>query len=297
MDIFITGATGFVGSALCQTLAARGDKLTALSRQVNTAQERAGAPLTVVSSPAVLRYTSADAVINLAGLPVAGRLWSESRKKALYASRVDLTHQLVEAMAQREHRPKVLISASAVGYYGDCGSRLVDENTKPHPEYTHELCSAWEQAALRAEELGIRVCIVRIGLVLGPNGGLLKQMSTPFRLGLGGRLGSGEQWMSWIHRDDLVRAILYLLDRGTLRSVFNATAPNPVRNRDFSQILARQLRRPALLPLPAALLRVSLGEMSRLLLGGQRVLPRRLQDGGFEFHYPDFTAALQDIIT
>lgn len=296
MRLFITGGTGFVGSALCRSLVARGDDLTLLSRKVKTAQQRVGVTVAAVPSVADVSTKPVDAVINLAGLPIADRRWSESRKKELFASRIDLTNQLIDELAQQQTRPKLLISASAVGYYGDCGSRQLDEDSRPQQEYTHELCAAWEQAALRAEDLGIRVCIVRIGLVLGPGGGILKRMLTPFRLGLGGRLGSGEQWMSWVHRDDLVRIILYLLDHETLRGVFNATAPEPLRNRDFSLLLARQLRRPAVLPLPAPVLKLGLGEMSRLLLTGQRVIPSRLLDAGFEFHYPEFKAALDDII-
>jgi uncharacterized protein (TIGR01777 family) len=298
MRLFITGGTGFVGSALCRSLVARGDELTLVSRKVETAQQRVGVPVTAVPSVADICAKPVDAVINLAGVPIADRRWSEDRKRELYASRIDLTNQLIDALAQQQqqHRPKVLVSASAVGYYGDCGSRELDEDSRPQQEFTHELCAAWEQAALRAEDLGIRVCIVRIGLVLGPGGGILKRMLTPFRLGLGGRLGSGEQWMSWVHRDDLVRITLYLLDHDTLRGVFNGTAPAPLRNRDFSLVLARQLGRPAALPVPATVLKLGLGEMSRLLLTGQRVIPRRLLDAGFEFHYPEFKAALEHII-
>jgi hypothetical protein len=293
MNVFVTGGTGFVGRALCASLAARGDTLTVLSRRANTAQQRAGVQLTPVTSPAQLRSIPTDAVINLAGLPIADRRWSEKRKKALYASRIDVTNRLIDALAQLQHRPRVLVSASAVGYYGDCGSQLVDEASKPHAEFTHELCAAWEQAALRAEELDIRVCIIRIGLVLGPDGGLLRRMLPAFRLGVGGKLGSGEQWMSWVHRDDLVRIIIYLLEHDTLRGAFNATAPGPLRNRDFTLALARQLRRPAAVSIPAVLLRLGLGEMSRLLLTGQRVLPKRLQGAGFEFRYEQIDQALQ----
>lgn len=296
MKLFITGGTGFVGSALCRSLVARGDDLTLVSRNVKTAQQRVGVAVAAVPSVADVSAKPVDAVINLAGLPIADRRWSESRKKELFASRIDLTNQLIDELAQQQTRPKVLISASAVGYYGDSGSRQLDEDSRPQQEFTHELCSAWEQAALRAEDLGIRVGIVRIGLVLGPGGGILKRMMTPFRLGLGGRLGSGEQWMSWVHRDDLVRIILYLLDHDTLRGVFNATAPEPLRNRDFSLALARQLRRPTLLPLPAPVLKLGLGEMSQLLLTGQRVMPRRLLDAGFEFQYPELKPALEAII-
>ena len=182
-----------------------------------------------------------DAVVNLAGLPIADRRWTVKRKQALYASRVDLTNQLIDALAEQKHRPKVLVSASAIGYYGDGGDRVLDERSRPHPEFSHELCAAWEAAAMRAEGLGIRVCIIRIGLVMGPNGGMLKRLLPVFKLGAGGRLGSGQQWMSWVSLQDLVRAIEYLLDHDTLQGVFNATAPNPVRNNEFTDELAQVL--------------------------------------------------------
>jgi hypothetical protein len=255
-----------------------------------------GVPVTAVASLAQASATSFDAVINLAGEPIADRRWTDRRKQALYASRVDLTEGLIDSLAQQANPPKVLISASAVGYYGDRGSQLLNEDATPHPEFSHELCAAWEAAALRAESLGIRVCIVRIGLVLGPDGGLLKRMGLPFKLGVGGRLGSGEQWMSWIHLDDLVRAIVYLIDHDTLRGAFNATAPEPVTNREFTLQLARQVRRPAVIPVPAAVLKLGLGEMSQLLLTGQRVIPERLQQAGFNFLHPSLAPALEDIL-
>lgn len=296
MHIFVTGGTGFIGQALCGELYRRGEQVTVLSRRPETVTQRLGLPVEAVASPDYLRDHPVDVVINLAGVPIADRRWSEPRKQLLHDSRVALTQQLVDAIAAAPNPPRVLVSASAVGYYGDGGNQPLDEQGRVHPEYTHELCAAWESAALQAEELGLRVCILRIGLVIGPGGGFLARMLLPFRLGLGGRLGSGQQWMSWVHREDLLRMILYLLAHKTLRGVFNGTAPEPVRNSEFTLSLARQLGRPAVLPVPAPVLRLGMGEMSRLLLTGQRVLPRRLLDAGFEFHYPALDAALADVL-
>jgi uncharacterized protein (TIGR01777 family) len=292
MKVLITGGTGFVGSALCHNLVGRGDELTVLTRNVVTAQQRVGVPVTAVESAGDADLASIDAVVNLAGLPIADRRWSDKRKQALYASRIGLTNQLLDALAEQKHRPRVLVSASAIGYYGDGGDSLLDEQSRPYPEFTHELCAAWEAAAMRAEGLGIRVCIIRIGLVMGPNGGMLKRLLPIFKMGAGGRLGSGQQWMSWVSLQDLVRIIVYLLDHDTLRGVFNATAPNPVRNNAFTEELAQVLKRPSMLPVPAPLLNLALGEMSQLMLTGQRVIPKRLQQAGFEFGHSTLREAL-----
>lgn len=296
MHIFVTGGTGFIGKALCGELCRRGERVTVLSRRPDTVTQRTGLPLEATGSPDYLRDNAVDVVINLAGIPIADRRWSDARKQQLHDSRVSLTQELVAAMAAAPRPPALLVSASAVGYYGDGGDLLLDEQGRVYQEYTHELCADWEQAALQAEELGLRVAILRIGLVVGAGGGFLGRMLTPFRFGLGGRIGTGQQWMSWVHREDLVRMILYLVAHKTLRGVFNGTAPEPVRNSEFTLSLAQQLGRPAVLPVPATVLRLGLGEMSRLLLTGQRVVPRRLLDAGFEFHYPDLAAALAEVL-
>ncbi len=292
MNVFITGGTGFVGSALSQTLAGRSDQLTVLTRNAGNAQQRVGVPINAVESLADANLPSMDAVVNLAGLPIADRRWSEKRKRALYASRVDLTKQLVDALAEQEKPPKVLVSASAVGFYGDGGDSLLDEQSRPHPDFSHDLCAAWEAAALRAEKLGMRVCIIRIGLVMGPGGGMLRRMLPAFKLGLGGRMGSGQQWMSWVSLQDLVQMIVYLMDHATLQGIFNGTAPNPVRNSEFTSELASVLGRPAKIPVPAPALKLALGEMSQLMLEGQRVIPARLQQAGFTFSHPTLREAL-----
>lgn len=297
MDVFITGGTGFIGAELCRVLLQRGDRVTVLSRDPAAARRRLGSEVKLVASSSVLAHTPFDAVVNLAGLPIADRRWSESRKRALLASRVGVTDALVQAMAQAGTRPRVLVSGSAIGYYGDRGNRLVDERSAPQQEFTHTLCYQWEQAAQRAEPLGVRVCLLRIGLVVGSDGGFLKRMLPAFRAGLGGPLGDGEQWMSWVHRHDLVRMILYLIDRDTLQGPFNGTAPRPVRNSEFTCTLGRVLNRPVRMRVPEFALRAALGEMSRLLLTGQRVIPVRLLEAGFEFDFERLDAALRDVVT
>jgi uncharacterized protein (TIGR01777 family) len=237
-----------------------------------------------------------DAVINLAGEPIAEGRWSAARKRRLEDSRIALTQDLVRWMAQASPRPAALISASAIGFYGDQGDAPVTEDSAPHSEYTHELCAAWEQAAFAARTHGIRTAVLRIGLVVGPGGGFLARMLPPFRLGLGGPIGSGRQWMSWIHREDLLGMIDFLLAHAELDGVFNATAPHPATSRDFARTLGRVLHRPALLPAPALAFRAAFGEMSRLLLTGQRVLPARALEAGFRFRFPELEPALRDVL-
>jgi uncharacterized protein (TIGR01777 family) len=236
-----------------------------------------------------------DAVVNLAGEPIASGRWTRARKRLLESSRIDLTRELVVWMSRLATRPRVLLSASAIGFYGDQGDGEVTETTPPHDEYQHRLCRDWEAAALEARALGVRTACLRIGLVVGPDGGFLARMLPPARFGLGGHIGSGRQWMSWIHREDLVEMILFLLAHDELDGVFNGTAPNPVTSREFAATLAAALRRPQL-PAPAFLFRLVFGEMSRLLLTGQRVLPRRLQAAGFGFRWPNLPGALRDVL-
>ncbi|XCV40438.1 TIGR01777 family oxidoreductase [Methylococcus sp. ANG] len=239
-----------------------------------------------------------DAVINLAGEPVVGPRWTDARKKLLWDSRVELTRSLVDYIGRAEVKPKVLISGSAVGFYGDQGDRILDETSAHADGFGHRLCEAWESAALRAADFGVRVCIVRAGVVLGASGGLLAPLLPVFRLGLGARIGSGEQWMSWIHLRDYIAIVRWLIAAPELSGIFNATAPNPVTNRQFTEILSGLLRRPAFLAVPAGVLRLLMGrEMSGLLLGGQRVLPARLLESGFRFRYPELEMALRDTLT
>ncbi len=293
----VTGGTGFVGHALCQRLVHHGAALTVLSRNPARASSLLPAGIRTVGSLDQLAPTEHfDVVVNLAGEPIAAKRWSAKRKRVLEASRIDLTRKLVDWMLASSRPPRVFVSASAIGYYGDQGERTVTEDSEPHLEYSHQLCAAWEAAALRAADAGIRTALLRIGLVVGPTGGFLARMLLPFRLGLGGPIGSGRQWMSWIHRNDLLRLIALLVEREDLAGVFNATAPTPVTGREFADTLGRVLRRPAFLPAPALAFRLVFGEMSRLLLTGQRVLPLRAAAAGFQFEFPDLESALRDVL-
>ncbi len=297
MKILITGGTGFIGKELCKRLLDHGHQLTVLSRRPETVGERCGEQVAGLGSLAALTADDHfDAVINLAGEPIADARWTERRKRLLRESRVTLTDQLVEYIARAQAKPQVLISGSAVGYYGDCSDRLLDEASAYAEDFSHRLCAAWEQAAGRARDHGVRVCTLRTGLVVGKNGGFLQRMLPPFKLGLGGRLGDGRQWMSWVHRNDLIRMIEHLLDSPGSSGAYNGTAPHPVTNLEFTRTLAKVLKRPALLPVPATVLKVALGELSVLLLGGQRVVPKRFLEDRFEFEFETLEPALADVL-
>ncbi len=297
MQILITGGTGYIGRALCARLQQRGDQVTVLTRQPSAAASKLGSNCRFVAKLDDIAATEhIDAVINLAGEPIADRSWTAKRKELLEKSRIGVTQDLLALMRRLKHKPTTLISGSAVGYYGDCGDNIVTEFTNPHDEFSHRLCAAWEMQALRAKAMGTRVCVVRTGVVVGPDGGFLGRLLPVFRLGLGGRLGDGSQWFSWIHRDDYVNLLLFLLDNESLSGLFNGTAPNPVTNRDFTKIFAKALHRPAFFHVPAWVLRKLLGELSGLLLTGQRVIPKNALAAGFVFAYPDLASALKQIL-
>jgi hypothetical protein len=297
MHCLITGGTGFIGSALCRSLAGAGAALTVLSREPARAARVLPPGTRCIASLAELRVQDAfDAVINLAGEPIAVARWSPARKRLLADSRIALTRDLVSWMARAERRPDVVLSASAIGFYGDQGDTLLMEESVPRLEYQHELCRDWEEAALQAQALGVRTAVLRIGLVIGRDGGFLQRMLPPFRMGLGGPVGHGRQWMSWVHRDDVLGMIAWLLAREDLQGVFNATAPAPVTSRQFAQALGEVLHRPAVLPLPAAVLKLAFGEMSTLLLTGQRVLPARAEREGYRFRFADIRSALAEAV-
>lgn len=293
----ITGGTGLIGSALCKHLINQDHQVTVLSRTPKKVTSKCGQQvkgikyLTEISTD-----TQIDIVINLAGEPIADSRWTKKRKAVLEMSRIDLTRNLVDWLNHRQKKPECLISGSAIGWYGDRGNSILTEQSSYHDEYTHQLCDAWEREALHAKQHGIRVCIARTGLVLASKGGFLQKMLLPFKLGLGGRLGDGQQFMSWIHISDMVNFLEFLALNVQLEGIFNACSPSPVTNRTFTQTLAQQLHRPAFLPLPAWILNIILGEMSCLLLKGQRALPKKAQAMGFQFHYTDFNVALPNII-
>ncbi|SDU20513.1 TIGR01777 family oxidoreductase [Halopseudomonas salegens] len=296
MHILLTGGTGLIGRALCRRLVADGHQLTVWSRRPDQVPALCGAQVQGIASLQQLDQQPLDAVINLAGAPVADRPWTAKRKAVLWASRVSLTEQLVEWLGQQTHKPGVLVSGSAVGWYGDGGDQVLTEQSPPHLEYTHTLCDAWEAAARRAGSFGIRVCLLRTGLVLAPDGGFLSRLLLPFKLGLGGPIGKGAQYMPWVHRDDMLGIIMQLLLNPDAQGPYNAVAPNPVTNREFARTLGRVLKRPALLPLPAPLLKLGLGEMSRLLLTGQCAKPEKLLEQGYQFKFGQLETALKDVI-
>ncbi|AZC20680.1 MULTISPECIES: TIGR01777 family oxidoreductase [Pseudomonas] len=296
MHILLTGGTGLIGRALCRHWLAQGHQLSVWSRQPDKVAALCGPQVRAVKSLQELDQAPLDAVINLAGAPIADRPWTHKRKALLWASRITLTETLLTWIESREHKPRVLVSGSAVGWYGDGGERELAEDSPPVSEdFASQLCIAWEETAQRAEAMGVRVVLVRTGLVLSADGGFLSRLLLPFKLGLGGPIGNGRQWMPWIHIDDQIALIDFLVHQDAARGPYNACAPQPVRNREFATALGRVLRRPALLPLPAFVLRLALGELSLLLLGGQRAVPARLLEAGFTFQFTDLPAALDDV--
>lgn len=296
MHILLTGGTGLIGRKLCQHWVGQGHRLTVLSRQPTQVGQLCGASVRGVAQLDEIGDESVDAVINLAGAPIADRPWTARRRALLWSSRITLTEGLLTWLESRTQRPEVLISGSAVGWYGDGGERELSEASQPVKEdFASHLCIAWEETALRAEALGIRVVLLRTGLVLASQGGFLKRLALPFKLGLGGPIGNGRQWMPWVHIDDQIALIDFLLRRPQCRGPYNACAPEPVRNREFARQLGRALHRPAFLPVPSLLLRAGLGELSGLLLGGQRARPVALQAAGFNFRYSELPAALTEL--
>ena len=293
VKILITGGTGFIGSALVRSLMDDGCDVTVLSRNPDSIKKFCGIGVkTLASLSQLMPQDSYQVIINLAGAPIFDARWSNARKQVIRDSRIGLTKQLIASMARMTVKPELLISGSAVGYYGDQGDTVLTEQSATHRDFSQQLCIDWETEAKRAEQLGVRVCLIRTGLVLAGGGGLLQRMLLPFRLGLGGRLGNGRQWMSWIHRQDWIAIARLMIADTTMQGAYNATAPNPVTNSEFTRTLARGLKRPALFPVPAWLLKALLGEMSELVLGSQRVLPQRLLAHGYRFEYPDLVSAL-----
>jgi len=276
MNIAITGASGFIGRNLAARLAAEGHSTRSISLRSGIAPDA---------------FAGCDAVVHLAGEPVAQR-WTVSAKKKILDSRVDGTRAVVQAIVETNPPPAILICASGIGYYGSRGDDILTENAAPAADFLGEVVLAWEREALHAEMLGVRVVCPRFGVVLGRDGGALPKMMAPFRLGLGGRIGSGKQWMSWIHIDDLVNLIVFALSNVTLSGAVNAVAPHPVTNAEFTRELARALHRPAIFPVPGFALKLLFGEMASMLLGGQRAIPQAALAAGFQFRYSELGSAL-----
>ena len=330
MRILITGGTGLIGRRLCKALLAEGHELTVFSRKPASVPVKCGAEAHALASLAEWHPAlNFDAVINLAGEPIVDKRWSAQHKQILWDSRVILTEELVRRIAAAEHKPSVLLSGSAVGYYGNRGDLMLDETAAAGEGFAAELCKAWEEAARGAEKLGVRpqhgaaepagagvaasqllpqtagfagnvskvrVCLLRTAPVLSNDGGLLARMLPPFKLGLGTRLGDGKQWMSWVHIEDYVAMVLRLLRDDQMHGPYNMAAPNPVTNAEFTATLAAALRRPAFFVAPAALLKLVMGERASLLLEGQRVLPGKMEAMHQRFAFPTLTDALHDVI-
>ncbi len=289
----VTGATGFVGQRLTEALARGGHHVTVLTRDVSKTGVLKPPFRVVTDLDEIGAGERFDIIVHLAGEPVADGPWTESRRRRIMNSRPDLARRLIDLVDRLEVKPGVWIGASAVGWYGDCGERILDESAIARDGFTHRSCEAAESASMLAERRGMRVVMLRIGLVFGREGGLLAQLLAPFDLGLGGRLGSGRQWMSWIERDDLVRLIGHVVANESIRGPLNAVAPHPVTNREFTKALARAIRRPALLAVPRSVLVAVMGDMAReLVLASQRAVPAKALEQGFEFRWPTIDAAL-----
>ncbi len=301
MHIAITGASGLIGRALIGILREEGHTITAFSRKPDIHKAQFPQvrwvrwnPNDTVGMARVLK--EADAVVNLMGENIASSRWTEKRKKALYESRVANGKALASALRAAEPRPAVLIQASAVGYYGARGDEPVDENTPPGDDFLARLCVDWEASTALVEELGMRRAIIRTGIVLSTQGGALPRLMLPIKLGVGGPLGNGKQWMPWIHITDEVKAIAFLIANENASGPFNLTAPKPVTNAEFTKTLARKLHRPAFMKVPGAALKILLGEMAEMLLTGQRALPSRLLELGYKFSYPNLEDALDNLL-
>jgi uncharacterized protein (TIGR01777 family) len=295
--VLVTGATGFIGGHVVRALRKRGDAVWVWTRDADRALARFGPHVHVVTKltdiPASARI---DAIVNLAGAPVIGLPWTQARRQLLIDSRVKTTQAVLDWTATRSQTPRVLVSASAIGFYGPAGDEWLTEDSPPTTVFQSRLCVEREAAANAAEAQGIRAVNLRIGLVLGRDGGIFQQLARPASFGMAARIGDGRQWMSWIHIVDLLRIVELAIDEPNLRGAINAVAPAPERQGDFQRALARSLRRPYFMRIPAAALRVALGEMAELLVLGQRVAPRRLLNAGFEFRHYTLASALRDLV-
>lgn len=301
MRIVITGGTGLIGSRLVPALIDQGYQVLVLARNTGKAKARLGTNVEIVKwDPSETDLDSnvlkdCHGVINLAGETINSR-WTAARKERILDSRIKTTAGLVKAMEKMKQRPEVFINASAVGYYGPRNDERLSENASAGTDFLAAVCRKWEEEALKAKTMEVRVTILRLGVVLAPGDGALMQMLLPYRYFAGGPVGSGRQWFSWIHIEDLMKVIQYSLNNNTLEGPVNATAPQPVTNREFSRILGEVLHRPSWLPVPAFMMRLVFGEMADMLLNGQRVIPEKLLRSGFEFKYPDLRQALENLL-
>jgi uncharacterized protein (TIGR01777 family) len=301
MRIVITGGSGLIGRAVAREMGGAGHEIVVLTRDTSKAGElppntramqwdgRTGAGWSSL-------LDGGAAIVHLAGEGIAEGRWTDEKKRRIRSSRVDSGHAVLDAIRQAKEAPRALLQGSAVGYYGPCGEELVTEDHPPGRDFLGEVCVEWEASTAEAEGLGVRRALLRTGIVLSPDGGALPKMALPFRMGVGGSLGSGRQWFPWIHIADEVGAIRFLLERDDARGPFNLTAPEPLTNRDFSRALGSALHRPSFAFAPGFALRLALGELADSLLNGQRAVPRRLLELGYVFRYPEARAALHNLL-
>ncbi len=297
MKIFITGGTGLIGSHLIPRLLQEDHTVTVLSRNIEKAQAILGNNLGFCDS--LEKLTSLDeydAVINLAGEPIAGKRWTELQKQRLCQSRWQITKKLTQLIKSGENPPQIFISGSAIGYYGNKEDIIITEDTEPHEEFTNKLCKAWEAFAMEAESSKTRVCLLRTGIVLSSKGGMLAKILPVFKFGLGGTMGSGKQYISWIHIEDMVGIINFLLTALQIKGAVNLTSPTPVTNKEFSKTLAKVLKRPCIFNVPSVIISLFMGEASTLLLDGQRAIPKKLELNKYQFRYEDIQSALINIL-
>lgn len=296
-NVLVTGATGFIGRKVCRRLLADGDSVVALTRDPEQARKLLGSQVRVVASLDEIGVGQRiDAIVNLAGAPIIARPWTKARRAELLDSRLRTTNNVTALIAKLDRKPEVLINASAIGYYGVRGDEEITEAARGQPIFQSHLCQAWELAAQAAEQYGVRVCRLRFGIVLGRDGGALPGLIRPARMRMRVVMGSGQQWQSWVHIDDLLGLVWFCMKHTEMSGGINVTAPQPIRQHEFAATLAGQFGRSIQLRVPAAPLRAALGEMSQLLLEGQKVVPAKALSQGFAFRYPDLQTALSDLL-
>lgn len=295
MRILITGGSGFIGSQLCNALK-QAHELIILSRT----RKNLGTEIKTIQNLSELAPSEPlNAIINLTGEPIADKRWSPKQKDEITRSRIETTRSLVEFIASTEHKPEVFISGSAIGFYGvEASDEAVDESGKPDTSFSSTLCQEWEALAMQAEQSAVRTCLLRTGIVLGAKGGALSKMLPAFKFGLGGKIGSGQQWMPWVHLDDMVNIIEFCLNNSEIKGPINCTAPSPVTNAEFTQSLAAALKRPSLFNMPSCAIKLLMGQMGEeLLLAGKRVVPAKLEQHAFKFQFEHLDEALAEIVS
>lgn len=299
MKIFVTGATGLIGTILVNKMITKKYDITILSRNIELAFKKFGSQVSYCDSLSKLKYFDGyDAVINLAGESIANKRWTSEQKQKLIDSRLNTTSKIVELIKNSNLKPSLFISGSAIGYYGNRGTDLLTESASVQADsFTHQLCANWENMALKATSEYTRVCILRTGIVLSRNGGMLPRMLLPFKVGLGGIMGKGTQYMAWIHINDMVEAILYLLLHPHAEGAFNISSPQPITNKMFSVALAKHLHRPCWFTIPSFILKLFLGELSSLLLDSQKAIPRNLDTIGFKFKFDNIDKAFNNLLS